>query len=196
MPLLGQATRERADAARNRLLVLAAARRLFARHGVDAVSMSDIAREARVGKGTLYRRYPDKATLCFALLDETTRQLQEEVIAGVPSAGEGAGPTARLERLLELLADFVEEQGSFMAEGTRRPGGLESPAYAWQRISVGALLREGIEAGEIEPDADVAFLTSALLAPLLPDVWLHLRLVDGADPGRLKAALRALIPRS
>lgn len=55
--------RERADAARNRAKVLAAATKLFAEEGVEAVSMDAVAAEAGVGKGTLFRRFGDKAGL-------------------------------------------------------------------------------------------------------------------------------------
>jgi AcrR family transcriptional regulator len=48
--------RERRDAARNRELILAAARRLFERDGPGAVSMDRVAEEAGVGERTLYRR--------------------------------------------------------------------------------------------------------------------------------------------
>ena len=70
-PLLGPpARRERADAARNRARVLGAAARLFAEHGVGAVTMDDIAAAAGVGKGTLYRRFTDKGELAAAVLDD------------------------------------------------------------------------------------------------------------------------------
>lgn len=47
---------ERGDAARNRALLLDAARRLVAERGADAVTMDDVAAAAGVGKGTLFRR--------------------------------------------------------------------------------------------------------------------------------------------
>src|SRR5262245_47222458 len=72
--------RERADAARNRARVLAAAAELFGRLGVDSVSMDAVAAEAGVGKGTLFRRFGDKAGLAAALLDERERELQDAII--------------------------------------------------------------------------------------------------------------------
>src|SRR3954454_3811127 len=57
---------ERADAARNRRKVLAAAEELFAARGVAAISMDDVAAAAGVGKGTLYRRFGDKSGLASA----------------------------------------------------------------------------------------------------------------------------------
>jgi AcrR family transcriptional regulator len=59
---------ERADAARNRRRVLAAAEELFARRDARNVTMEEIARTAGVGKGTLYRCYPDRASIAVDAL--------------------------------------------------------------------------------------------------------------------------------
>ncbi|CKM13900.1 TetR family transcriptional regulator [Mycobacterium tuberculosis] len=61
---------ERGDAARNRALLLEAARRLIARSGADAITMDDVAAAAGVGKGTLFRRFGSRAGLMMVLLDE------------------------------------------------------------------------------------------------------------------------------
>lgn len=196
MPPLTPTPPERSDAARNRKALLDAARRLFAHDDVADVSMSDIAKEAGVGKGTLYRHFPDKATLCHAILDGQARDVQQEVIAGVPSAGDGATPLERLERLLDLIGDMVEEAGALLVEAHRDSQLLSRPAYSWQRISARVLLQQALDAGELAEGADVEFLASALLAPLLPDVWLHARRVQGMSVERLKAGVRQLIPRS
>jgi AcrR family transcriptional regulator len=63
------AVRLRADAERNRVALLAAAREVFGEHGLDA-SLDEIARRARVGNATLYRRFPSR------------RELIAEVFAG------------------------------------------------------------------------------------------------------------------
>ena len=63
----GGGTSERADAARNRARILTAAEELFAERGAATVTMEDIARAAGVGRGTLYRRYPDRAAIATAL---------------------------------------------------------------------------------------------------------------------------------
>src|SRR4051794_39789351 len=67
---------ERADAARNRERILEAAERLFAEQGVPNVSMDDIAACAKVGKGTLYRRFGDRGGLALALLDAREAEFQ------------------------------------------------------------------------------------------------------------------------
>ncbi|HEY4460731.1 MAG TPA: helix-turn-helix domain-containing protein [Pseudonocardiaceae bacterium] len=62
----------RADAARNRALLLAAAAEEFAERGLDA-SVADIARRAGVGKGTVFRHFPTKDDLIAAIvLDRMT----------------------------------------------------------------------------------------------------------------------------
>jgi AcrR family transcriptional regulator len=60
---------QRSDARRNRELVLVAARKEFATHGLD-VGMDQIARSAGVGVGTVYRHFPSKEQLLAALADE------------------------------------------------------------------------------------------------------------------------------
>lgn len=52
----------RADAARNRQLIIDAARELFAEEGID-VTLDDVARRAGVGVGTVYRRFASKEEL-------------------------------------------------------------------------------------------------------------------------------------
>ena len=62
---------ERADAARNRHAVLAAALRMVDQCGVDVVSMDAVAAEAGVGKGTLFRRFGSREGLMAAVLNES-----------------------------------------------------------------------------------------------------------------------------
>src|SRR5262245_11961519 len=82
LPVLGGERPERADAAENRRKVLAAAERLFACESPDCVTMDAVAAEAGVGKGTLFRRFGDRAGLIRALVSETESRLQDEMIRG------------------------------------------------------------------------------------------------------------------
>jgi AcrR family transcriptional regulator len=59
--------------------------------------MDAVAREAGVGKGTVFRRFGDKAGLAAALLDERERELQEAMLSGPPPLGPGADDGARAE---------------------------------------------------------------------------------------------------
>lgn len=77
----GQAPTRR-DARRNRDLLVATARRLFAERGLD-VTLKEVAREAGVGVGTVYRHFPDKDALVTALF---SAQLDDEVLRAQSSA--------------------------------------------------------------------------------------------------------------
>ena len=66
---VGTAPGQRADARRNRAKVLVSAQKLFAEQGLDA-QIDEIARDAGVGVGTVYRHFPTKEDLLQALADE------------------------------------------------------------------------------------------------------------------------------
>ena len=66
LPVLQDEPPLRADAARNRDKVLAAAEKLFGERSADCVTMDAIAAEAGVGKGTLFRGFGDRAGLVLA----------------------------------------------------------------------------------------------------------------------------------
>jgi AcrR family transcriptional regulator len=70
------AVRLRADAERNRVALLAAAREVFSEHGLEA-SLDEIARRAGVGNATLYRRFPTRQDLIAAVFaDRKTTQVE------------------------------------------------------------------------------------------------------------------------
>lgn len=81
----------RADAARNRAAVLAAATQLICERGVEAVSIEDVAATAGVGKGTVFRRFGDKAGLIQAVVDETAASWIQVASLECRTAGEFAG---------------------------------------------------------------------------------------------------------
>jgi AcrR family transcriptional regulator len=69
----------RADARRNRAAIVAAARELFAHHG-PATPMDDIAAQAGVGVGTLYRHFPTKEALLTELVAEVFRGFTADAV--------------------------------------------------------------------------------------------------------------------
>jgi AcrR family transcriptional regulator len=177
--------RERADAARNRERVLAAARTLFAERGLQAVSMSDVAEAAGVAKGTVFHRFGDRAGLALALLDEHERELQERIVRGPPPLGPGAPAAERLRAFLAALADLPGEHRELLLEvdHARPAGRYRTGAYrAWVQHTA-LLVRE------LRPGADAELLADVILAPLSADLVEHLR----ADRGRTTAELRAAV---
>jgi len=83
--------------------VLAVADALFVQNGYGATSMATVALQARVGKQTLYRRFPDKA----ALFREVVRRRIDEIFAAVPVAPESGDPLIELKSLAAAALDFV-----------------------------------------------------------------------------------------
>ncbi|THV40844.1 TetR/AcrR family transcriptional regulator [Glycomyces buryatensis] len=161
---------ERADAARNRSAILAAASRLFAAHGVDAVSMDAIAAAAGVGKGTPFRRFGDKAGLAVALLDERERELQGRILSGEAPLGPGTdaappGPgtdtAARLRAFSEAYLDYALGHLDLLRMSeTSSPGArYRIGSYRFWHRHTAILLGE---LGWVDPDAGA----HALLAPL------------------------------
>jgi AcrR family transcriptional regulator len=189
LPLVEEAPRERADAARNRLKVLAAAEELFAQHGPDCVSMEAIATAAGVGKGTLFRRFGDRAGLAHALLDERERRLQDEMIRGAPPLGPGAPPCERLIAFgRAVLAQSDDYRAILMAADV---GGarFRHPAYAVWRTHVALLLREA------DPELDADAIADFLLAGLRADLITHMQDDRGLEIGRIADAWAALVRR-
>jgi len=185
LPVIGTDPPERADAARNRRRILAAAEKLFAENGVSCTSMDAIAAEAGVGKGTLFRRFGDRQGLLVALLDAAERRLQDDLLHGPPPLGPGAPAGARLLAFLEAYVALLEARGDIVRASERSSPGarLRTAAYTGWHLHVTVLLRE------LRPDADAAALAHVLLAPLAADTWLALR----RDGGLGRAALTALV---
>jgi AcrR family transcriptional regulator len=92
----------RADAQRNRDAILRTAMSHFALHGVGA-SLDDIAREAEVGAGTLYRHFPSREALLAAAL----RERQAELLAHAGRARKIADADMALSVWLEALQDYL-----------------------------------------------------------------------------------------
>ncbi len=153
----------RADAARNRRKVLHAAASLFASHGVAAVTMDDVATAAGVGKGTLYRRFGDKAGFAAALLDEQEQHIQAGLLAGPPPLGPDAPPVERLLAVVETYLAYVAEHVDLVAMSqTASPGArLRTGAHRLWRRHCAHLLAA---AGAPDPDLRADMLLAALTA--------------------------------
>ena len=190
LPVADAEPRVRADAERNREKVLCAARRLFSEHGVENVSMDAIAAAAGVGKGTLFRRFGDRAGLALALLEENTRQLQEGAIRGPAPLGPGGSPRERLKAIGRAQFALLEEHADLMAAGESGPRTrFQTGPYAFLRLHISLLVREA------DPDCDWELVTEFLLAPLRADTFLYCRKVRDFDVERLVAAFDELVDR-
>jgi AcrR family transcriptional regulator len=162
---------ERADAARNRVAVLEAAARLFAEHGVEAVSMDQVAAAAGVGKGTLFRRFGDKSGLAAALLDTRERVLQEGILRGPPPLGPGAPAGERLIAFGDAyLTYLLENLALIRMSETAAPGArYRIGAYRfWHRHT--AILLGTTSDPEHGAHALLASLAAEHVAAVLPEL--------------------------
>ncbi|WP_433161400.1 TetR/AcrR family transcriptional regulator [Kribbella sp. CA-247076] len=187
LPIVGQGRPERADARRNRLRVLEAAERLFAEHGVKNVSLDAIAAEAGVGKGTVFRRFGDRAGLAVALLDEREQELQAKILTGPPPLGPGVPAAERATAFLDAYLDLLDRHVELFVDSENASEGARyriGSYHLWHRHLT--LLIE-----EARPDLDADYTAHALLAPLAADLHHSLR-ETGYDLNRLKSGLRRL----
>jgi AcrR family transcriptional regulator len=183
LPVAGRPRRERADAARNRERVLAAARRLFAERGAGAVTIEEVARAAGVAKGTVFHRFGDRAGLALALLDEHERSLQERVLRGPPPLGPGAPPRERLLEFLAALAELTVEHRELLLEVERAAPAARYRTGAYQAWHQHTVLLLGPGSG---------LRAHLLLAPLAADLVWRLG-EEGVTAAELTAALHELV---
>ncbi|MEU6776508.1 helix-turn-helix domain-containing protein [Streptomyces sp. NPDC046759] len=193
-----RATPLRVDAQRNLEHVLRAAREVFGELGYGA-PMEDVARRARVGVGTVYRRFPSKDVLVRRIAEEETARLTEQARAAL---GQEDEPWSALSRFLrtsvasgagrllppQVLAGSADPAGSVeearVPQQRVQPGAGElrlvpgEAAGAGDDSGVGALLEvvgqlveRARAAGELRADVSVGdvLLVIATAAPSLPD---------------------------
>ncbi|MEV0316550.1 TetR/AcrR family transcriptional regulator [Nonomuraea fuscirosea] len=165
----------RADAARNRELLLAAAADEFAERGIDA-SMADIARRAGVAKGTVFAHFATKEELIAAIVGDHFAALTAVARNLLDSADPGA---ALLEFLTVAAGGQRQHDLAFLqtvAEGDSEVTELRNEFHA----SIGSLVDRARDAGAVRADitgTDVLLLICApvhaigFLANPEPDLW-------------------------
>jgi AcrR family transcriptional regulator len=163
----------RADAARNRELLLAAAADEFAEHGLDA-SVADIARRAGVGKGTVFRHFATKDDLIAAIVLDR--------MAALSSVGEqlleaaDAGP-ALLEFLTAAAYQRQQRDLSFLlAAGELNPEVTRVQAQLYRTVD--ALVERARQQGAVRADVTGTDIILLMCAPNYVVSY-----VPGAPPG-------------
>jgi AcrR family transcriptional regulator len=188
LPLADEQPPERRDAARNREALLAAADVLIERCGVEGVTMEAVAAEAGVGKGTVFRRFDSRQGLMAAVLNRSETAFQAWILSGPPPLGPGAEP---MERLLALgharIALNLHHRRLINAAG--RSGARNYASVSFVAMHVRYLLHE------LGVHGDLAFLATALLAPLeVPILEQQVEIEEMALP-RITAAWSDLVRR-
>lgn len=178
---------ERADAARNRLRILDAARRLLAADGFAELSLDAVAKEAGVGVGTAYRRFQNRAGLVYALIDDNESRFQQAFARHC----EDAAPSApeRLRAFLHGMAELVDRNRELLllAEASVPAGRYHSAPFRRHHDQIVDMV------AEIAPGADTAYLADLLLMAFTPGLFAFQRTERGWDLDRIKGGLDTLI---
>lgn len=153
----------RADAQRNRQLLLDAALVAFTQHGIEA-SLEAIARSAGVGIGTLYRHFPTREALALAAYQHDVQRLCEaadELLGALP-------PDAALREWLARFSDYIVTKRG-MSDVIRGMLTDPHPFYAELNVrerilsAVQTLLSHGTAAGLIRKDIDAEVVLLAMI---------------------------------
>jgi AcrR family transcriptional regulator len=172
-------------------LIIEAAARVFANRGYNSTLIAEIATEAGIGKGTIYEYFPSKEDLFFAVFEWFVEMTEAEARVSISALGGSASERlkalndALLKSWLEMLDMYslVMEFWSASASSRMRPRFKKAfrEGYKDFRQLVSALISDGIETGEFQPEVDAESVAAALVGAwdaLLLQAWFD----EGFDP--------------
>jgi AcrR family transcriptional regulator len=151
----------RTDALRNRLRILEVAKEAFTRFGADA-SLDEIARQAGVGAGTLYRHFPTRD----ALIEAVYRSEVEKLAAAERKFTKSMAPIEALRAWMLLFVDHIAAKQIIAPALNSVVGGpakLFEGSHGLVHAAIDALVKRAIESGEIRDDLDPFDLLRALI---------------------------------
>jgi AcrR family transcriptional regulator len=153
--------KQRCDAQQNRERILAVAKEAFTKSGANA-SLEDIAKQAGVGPGTLYRHFSSREELLKAVYYAATEKLAK---AGQEFA-ETFPPVEALRAWMLLFIDYIAEK-HLIAPALNAlvddPKKLFEASYGQIWEAVRALVKRAIESGDLREDLDAIDLLRALV---------------------------------
>ncbi|MFF2727639.1 TetR/AcrR family transcriptional regulator [Streptomyces sp. NPDC058008] len=151
----------RADARENRERILRAAREAFALHGID-VPMAAIARRAKVGVATLYRRFPTRATLVSEAFAEQLAHCAAVLDEGLQDPDPWRGFRTVVERICMMQAAERGFTEAFLAQFPDHDDFTEERTRAEQGLAL--LIRRAQDGGQLRQDFDMGDITLLMLA--------------------------------
>src|SRR5712671_1644461 len=151
----------RTDAQRNRERILEVAKEAFTRSGANA-SLDDIAKEAGVGAGTLYRHFPTRD----ALIEAVYRTEVEKLAAAEKKFSGNLPPIEALRAWMLLFVDYIATK-QIIAPALNTFVGGPAKLYEGSRAQIAgaiqALVKRAVESGDIRGDLDPFDLLRALI---------------------------------
>jgi AcrR family transcriptional regulator len=154
----------RADAQRNRTRILEIAKEAFTRAGANGanVSLDDIAKDAGVGPGTLYRHFPTRE----ALLEGVYRSEVGKLAAAERKFAEAMPPVEALRAWMLLFVDYIAAKHIIAPALNTLVGGpskLFEATGVQVKGAINALVERAIKSGDIRADLDPLDLLRALV---------------------------------
>ena len=153
--------KQRSDALRNRERILEVAKEAFTRSGANA-SLDDIAKQAGVGPGTLYRHFPTRD----ALIEAVYRTEVEKLAGAATRFAETMSPVEALRAWMLLFVDYLAQK-QIIAPALNTIVGGPSKLYEGSRGqiqgAVDGLIKRAIKSGDVRKDIEPFDLLRALI---------------------------------
>ena len=164
--------------------ILHTASHLFSEHGVESVSMHQIARSVGIGQGTLYRRYSNKGDLCMDMMKENFDIFMGEINEYLTEGAE-LSVQERLSGVMRKIIAFIDKQSkwlgivqSFNKFEEHKGDFFQSPPYLFLHHVLSNLIVEAVEKGQVQP-IDPAYTAHSFISVQSPHTYRQLRHVMG-----------------
>jgi AcrR family transcriptional regulator len=158
---IAPARKPRADSARNRQLLIDAAKVGFSEFGLN-VSLEEIARRAGVGIGTLYRHFPTRE----AVVEAVYRREVELLAEAVPQLLETSPAGEALHKWMHLFVDYIATKrliAPSLAAAKDRTPSLYASSVELITGAITTLVKRAVASGDVRKDIDPSDLLRALV---------------------------------
>jgi AcrR family transcriptional regulator len=155
------ARKPRADSARNRQLLIEAAKAAFSQVGLD-VSLEEVARRAGVGIGTLYRHFPTRE----AVVEAVYRREVEHLAEAVPQLLQTSPAGEALHQWMHLFVDYIATKriiAPSLATAVARTPALRATSSELISGALSTLVKRAIASGDVRQDIDPSDLLRAMI---------------------------------
>ncbi len=163
----------RADAARNRTRIMEAAWRLLTQHELGDLNMEQVAREADIGKGTLYRHYPTKESLLEALVGAGAGRIVADMQERIPPE---ADALTKLRTVVAVCYDVYETSRISVdlllsawrfSERCAPPEQRDTHPMTLTVARVRSIIEQGVREGSFRP-LDLDYTATAIFSLISP----------------------------
>lgn len=164
--------------------IRATAQQLFNEHGIETVSMHQVAKCAGIGQGTLYRRYSNKGELCLDIMMDHLHGLMEQLEQYLKEDAH-MPVQLRLQNTMKRFIAFVDQEFRWLGvmhahikmDGPKLDFYQTEP-YLYFMNTISSLMREGMEKGSMR-QIDPIYTAHSYISILAPHTFMHLRHTNG-----------------